>query len=106
MPTGRYDKKKILPTPAALHHMVEDFLTNWDSPLSHLMPLRRFLDAITHSDLRQRFGHYCFQAAMTHQTVSPFCQDGYMAEQGLPATQTMLDSYVIMQQTGSTPVYV
>ncbi|KAK3091462.1 hypothetical protein FSP39_019980 [Pinctada imbricata] len=30
-----------LPRPKLLHHIVEDFLTSWDGPLSHLLPLRR-----------------------------------------------------------------
>ncbi|XP_032442656.1 FAD-dependent oxidoreductase domain-containing protein 2 isoform X1 [Xiphophorus hellerii] len=41
-----------LPRPKAIHHMVEDFLTEWDTPLSHIQPLRRFLEHCVHSDLR------------------------------------------------------
>jgi hypothetical protein len=33
--------KDHLPRPAALHHIVEDFLTSWDGSISHILPLRR-----------------------------------------------------------------
>lgn len=41
-----------LPRPEALHHMVEDFLTEWDQPISHSQPLRRFLEHCLQTDLR------------------------------------------------------
>lgn len=41
-----------LPRPAVLHHMVEDFLTEWDAPVSHVQPLRRFLERCVRTDLR------------------------------------------------------
>lgn len=41
-----------LPRPKAIHHMVEDFLTEWESPLSHIQPLRRFLEHCVQTDLR------------------------------------------------------
>lgn len=41
-----------LPRPKAIHHMVEDFLTEWDSPISHIQPLRRFLEHCVQTDLR------------------------------------------------------
>lgn len=41
-----------LPRPQALHHMIEDFLTEWDGPISHVQPLRRFLEHCVQSDLR------------------------------------------------------
>ena len=41
-----------LPRPKAVHHMIEDFLTEWDGPISHSQPLRRFLEHCLHTDLR------------------------------------------------------
>lgn len=41
-----------LPRPKAVHHMVEDFLTEWESPISHIQPLRRFLEHCLQTDLR------------------------------------------------------
>lgn len=41
-----------LPRPAAIHHIVEDFLTDWTAPLSHILPLRRFLENCLGTDLR------------------------------------------------------
>lgn len=41
-----------LPRPNAVHHMVEDFLTEWDQPVSHSQPLRRFLEHCLQTDLR------------------------------------------------------
>lgn len=41
-----------LPRPKAIHHIVEDFLTEWDGPVSHIQPLRRFLEHCVKTDLR------------------------------------------------------
>ena len=41
-----------LPRPKAIHHIVEDFLTEWESPVSHIQPLRRFLEHCVQTDLR------------------------------------------------------
>lgn len=41
-----------LPRPNAIHHMVEDFLAEWDAPISHIQPLRRFLEYCLQTDLR------------------------------------------------------
>lgn len=41
-----------LPRPKAIHHMVEDFLTEWEGPISHIQPLRRFLEHCVQTDLR------------------------------------------------------
>lgn len=41
-----------LPRPQAIHHIVEDFLTEWDAPISHIQPLRRFLEHCLQTDLR------------------------------------------------------
>lgn len=41
-----------LPRPTAIHHIVEDFLTDWTAPLGHILPLRRFLENCLDTDLR------------------------------------------------------
>lgn len=41
-----------LPRPNAIHHMIEDFLAEWDAPISHIQPLRRFLEHCLQTDLR------------------------------------------------------
>ena len=41
-----------LPRPSALHHVVEDFLTDWTAPVGHILPLRRFLENCLDTDLR------------------------------------------------------
>lgn len=44
-----------LPRPAAIHHIVEDFLTDWTAPNAHVLPLRRFLENCLGTDLRSFF---------------------------------------------------
>ena len=93
----RRTKKNVLPRPAAMHHMVEDFLTLWNGPLSHMAPLRHFLDHITASDLRTRFAQQCFMESMTHQQPSAMCADQYVPGQGLTATPDMV---VVARESG------
>ncbi|PVD38202.1 hypothetical protein C0Q70_00813 [Pomacea canaliculata] len=83
-------KQETLPRPAAMHHIVEDFLTLWDRPFSHIMPLRHFLDHITKTDLRDRFSQACFFEAMTHDSVGLLCKQRYLMGQGLSATPEMI----------------
>lgn len=44
-----------LPRPDAIHHIVEDFLTDWTAPNAHILPLRRFLENCLSTDLRNFF---------------------------------------------------
>ncbi|XP_015245857.1 PREDICTED: FAD-dependent oxidoreductase domain-containing protein 2 [Cyprinodon variegatus] len=67
-----------LPRPKAIHHMVEDFLTEWDAPLSHIQPLRRFLEHCVQTDLRAFSAETCFRSALTHRKAPLFCQQGYL----------------------------
>lgn len=49
-----------LPRPNAIHHIVEDFLTDWTAPNAHILPLRRFLENCLSTDLRNFFaGNLC-----------------------------------------------
>nr|XP_006006978.1 PREDICTED: FAD-dependent oxidoreductase domain-containing protein 2 [Latimeria chalumnae] len=80
----RYRPKKWpLPRPDAIHHIVEDFLTDWTTPISHVLPLRRFLEGCLDTDLRSFFAESCFLLALTSRKVPPFCKQGYLHMQGL-----------------------
>lgn len=72
-----------LPKPKALHHMVEDFLTEWDAPISHIQPLRRFLEHCLHTDLRTFYAESCFRWSLARRKPPPFCQQGYLKQQGV-----------------------
>ncbi|XP_029943197.1 FAD-dependent oxidoreductase domain-containing protein 2-like isoform X3 [Salarias fasciatus] len=72
-----------LPRPKAIHHMVEDFLAEWESPISHIQPLRRFLEHCLQTDLRTFYAESCFRSSLTHHKPPPFCQQGYLKQQGV-----------------------
>ncbi|XP_008944922.1 PREDICTED: FAD-dependent oxidoreductase domain-containing protein 2, partial [Merops nubicus] len=76
-----------LPRPAAVHHIVEDFLTDWTAPNAHILPLRRFLENCLGTDLRYFFAESCFLFAFTRQKLPPFCQQGYVRMQGLVGSE-------------------
>ncbi|XP_063251869.1 FAD-dependent oxidoreductase domain-containing protein 2 isoform X2 [Prinia subflava] len=78
-----------LPRPDAIHHIVEDFLTDWTAPNAHILPLRRFLENCLSTDLRNFFAESCFLFAFTHQKLPPSCQQGYMRMQGLVGSQEL-----------------
>jgi thioredoxin reductase len=78
-----------LPRPAKIHHMVEDFLTFWTTPLSHLLPLRRFLEDVFQTDMREYFSSTCFTAALTHSSVPKRCED-YLQGMGFLGNKEML----------------
>uniref|UniRef100_A0A8C3WDV8 FAD-dependent oxidoreductase domain-containing protein 2 n=1 Tax=Catagonus wagneri TaxID=51154 RepID=A0A8C3WDV8_9CETA len=78
-----------LPRPAAIHHVVEDFLTDWTAPVGHILPLRRFLENCLDMDLRSFYAESCFLFALTRQKLPPFCQQGYLRTQGLVATENL-----------------
>ncbi|XP_074864570.1 FAD-dependent oxidoreductase domain-containing protein 2 isoform X2 [Carettochelys insculpta] len=78
-----------LPRPDAIHHIVEDFLTDWTAPNAHILPLRRFLENCLDTDLRGFFAESCFLFALTRQKLPPFCQQGYMQMQGLVGNEKL-----------------
>lgn len=78
-----------LPRPTAIHHVVEDFLTDWTAPVGHILPLRRFLENCLDTDLRSFYAESCFLFALTHQKLPPFCQQGYLRAQGLVGTESL-----------------
>ncbi|XP_026859127.1 FAD-dependent oxidoreductase domain-containing protein 2 [Electrophorus electricus] len=71
-----------LPRPDAVHHMVEDFLTEWDQPVSHSQPLRRFLEHCLHMDLRAFYAESCFRLSLTSRKPPLFCRQGYLNKEG------------------------
>uniref|UniRef100_A0A7N8WNL2 FAD-dependent oxidoreductase domain containing 2 n=1 Tax=Mastacembelus armatus TaxID=205130 RepID=A0A7N8WNL2_9TELE len=72
-----------LPRPRAIHHMVEDFLTEWESAISHIQPLRRFLEHCVQTDLRAFYAESCFRSSLTRRKPPLFCQQGYLKQQGI-----------------------
>uniref|UniRef100_W5N2I0 FAD-dependent oxidoreductase domain containing 2 n=1 Tax=Lepisosteus oculatus TaxID=7918 RepID=W5N2I0_LEPOC len=79
-----------LPRPQAVHHMVEDFLTEWEGPVSHSQPLRRFLEHCLTSDLRTFYAavpESCFRFTLTHRKPPLSCRQGYLKKQGLVGTE-------------------
>ncbi|XP_056609136.1 FAD-dependent oxidoreductase domain-containing protein 2 [Triplophysa dalaica] len=72
-----------LPRPEAVHHMVEDFLTEWDQPISHSQPLRRFLEYSLQTDLRPFYAESCFLMSLTSRNPPVFCRQGYLKKQGI-----------------------
>ncbi|XP_066498509.1 FAD-dependent oxidoreductase domain-containing protein 2 isoform X2 [Hoplias malabaricus] len=71
-----------LPRPDAVHHVVEDFLTEWDQPISHSQPLRRFLEKCLQTDLRAFYAESCFRLSLTNRNLPLFCRQGYLNKQG------------------------
>ncbi|KAJ8317913.1 hypothetical protein KUTeg_003004 [Tegillarca granosa] len=82
-------RQEILPKPKLMHHIVEDFLTIWDAPVSHILPLRRFIEKVLGHDLRHFFAENCLKMALTHSEVPLSCQQDFMQGHGLTGTQTL-----------------
>lgn len=78
-----------LPRPTAIHHIVEDFLTDWTAPVGHILPLRRFLENCLDTDLRSFYADSCFVFTLTHRKPPPFCQEGYLRMRGLMGTESL-----------------
>ncbi|XP_028311711.1 FAD-dependent oxidoreductase domain-containing protein 2 [Gouania willdenowi] len=87
-----------LPRPKAIHHIVEDFLTEWEGPLSHIQPLRHFLEHCLRSDLRTFFAETCFRSSLTHRKPPPFCQHGYLKQQGVHLPQLLQVSGLLLTE--------
>ena len=74
--------KEHLPRPTLLHHTVEDFLTIWDAQISHILPLRRYLENVLDYDMRNFYSEECTYIAMTAKTVPHRCES-FLAGEGL-----------------------
>ncbi|NXQ99060.1 FXRD2 protein, partial [Sagittarius serpentarius] len=101
-----------LPRPDAVHHIVEDFLTDWTAPNAHILPLRRFLENCLGTDLRNFFAESCFLFAFTRQKLPPFCGQGYVRMQGLVGSERLrrhaveaglLEDYTLTDFSGDRP---
>ena len=79
------ERKEHLPRPTVLHHTVEDFLTTWDAPTSHILPLRRFLETVFGTDFRRHFAESCMEMALTHTSLPYHCAESYMRGEGITA---------------------
>lgn len=91
----------ILPRPKRLHHVLEDFLTSWTAPQSHILPLRRFLEFCIGGDLRNFFADSCFKYSLTHVESPITCQTHYLPGRGLvPTSWTTLKSATSMVVSG------
>ncbi|XP_072035776.1 FAD-dependent oxidoreductase domain-containing protein 2-like [Amphiura filiformis] len=74
----------VLPEPVKVHHMVEDFLTDFSAPVSHVLVLRRFLESCIEQDLRNFFDNQCFWMALTHSSPPESCKTFFLKGQRLP----------------------
>ncbi|KFQ75697.1 FAD-dependent oxidoreductase domain-containing protein 2, partial [Phaethon lepturus] len=101
-----------LPCPDAVHHIVEDFLTDWTAPNAHILPLRRFLENCLSTDLRNFFAESCFLFAFTRQKLPPSCRQGYVGMQGLVGSEGLrrhaveaglLEDYTLTDVSGDRP---
>ncbi|XP_015768238.1 PREDICTED: FAD-dependent oxidoreductase domain-containing protein 2-like [Acropora digitifera] len=84
-------KEIVLPRPHRLHHIVEDFLTLWTAPSSHILPLRRFIETVADGDLRSFFASSCFKIMMTHRTAPISCRNHYTQGAMLPVPKILRD---------------
>jgi len=76
-------KSEALPRPDRLHHTVEDFLTSWTAPRTHILPLQRFLSGVLHRDMRSYFGESCLVASLTHSDLPESCHQHFLHGRGL-----------------------
>ncbi|XP_022795419.1 FAD-dependent oxidoreductase domain-containing protein 2-like [Stylophora pistillata] len=90
-------KEVVLPRPDRIHHMVEDFLTQWTAPNSHMLPLRRFIENVVQSDLRSFFASTCFKIMMTQKTAPINCQGHYTEGPMLPTPKHLRDTLLQSQ---------
>ena len=70
--------------------MVEDFLTTWDAPTSHILPLRRFLENVIDNDLRHFFAEDCFKMAMVFEEIPTTCDEYLSKGSALTGTDELL----------------
>lgn len=84
-------EQDTLPRPDKVHHIVEDFHTQWNAVISHVLPLRRFLEEIWHTDLRTFFSQVCFQLVMMYDNVPEYCSEQYLDGQGFYGTNQMVE---------------
>jgi hypothetical protein len=74
----------ILPRPTRVHHVLEDFLTQWTAPITHVLPLRRFLESCVDTDLRSFNIETCFVAELTTRRGPIGCESYRTSGWGVP----------------------
>lgn len=84
------ENKEILPRPDRVHHIVEDFLTLWDGAVSHVLPLRRFLEYCIDSDLRNFFSEECLLYSLTSQRAPLSCQNHFLKGQDIVGVPNLM----------------
>lgn len=68
-------KEEILPNPDRAHYILEDFHTTWTSPTTHVLPLRRFLENCTQSDLRHFKSSNCLLSSFIDGNLPLDCSN-------------------------------
>lgn len=90
-----------LPRPTAIHHIVEDFLTKWDAPISHIQPFRMFLENILSTDLRYFAGEECLVLSLTHSRIPFMCSKQFLEGQALLIDATLYAKQIVSQEQSS-----
>lgn len=67
------EDKKILPRPDRLHHLVEDFHTNWHHNQTHVQHLKTFLENCISKQLDEFGNDDCLSFVLSKQTVPVTC---------------------------------
>ena len=88
-----------LPRPDRLHHIVEDFLTQWTGSSVHLLPLRRFLEFCTDTDLRNFTDQQCLVYSLTQQALPQSCKK-YLNNRETIGTQIQVDTSIKIKSSG------
>ena len=92
-----------LPRPDRVHHTVEDFLTLFTAPLSHILPLRRFLESVFERDMRHYFAEECLQLALTHRMLPHMCQTYFMRGEAINGFDFgFVASPIVMKENATT----
>jgi len=91
-------KEGVLPRPDRIHHIVEDFLTLWNAPKAHILPLRRFMENVVDSDLRSFFASSCFKIIMTRKSAPIKCRRHYIEGPMLPTPKFSQDTLLQSQE--------
>lgn len=76
-------KKEVPPRPFAIHHIVEDFHTDWTLLFQHIEPLNDFLEYITGIILLSWDAKECFLYGMLNSTIGLSCDRLYMKGGGM-----------------------
>ncbi|XP_039267135.2 FAD-dependent oxidoreductase domain-containing protein 2-like [Styela clava] len=90
-------KKWIVPVPDRIHHIVEDFTTVFDAPVTHVLGLRRFFETILGKDLRQYYVEQCMVASLVSSTIPESCKIYDMHGRGISAVADLKENLASME---------